>query len=127
MPPNTIKEGDLQLHFSGGKKNKAHIVEWLDYAANETSGWVVPLKKTKLQAEIALFWKLEEERRSWDTPVVPQKRPKATETTASEAAKKTASPEPNAKAKDIVKSRVGSSDDEDAHSPSGSGVDDTIE
>ncbi|PPJ52193.1 hypothetical protein CBER1_10361 [Cercospora berteroae] len=67
---NTIREGDLQLHVAGTKKNKAHISEWLDYAANTSSGWTRQLKDTTLPAEVALFWKLEKERLSWDKPVV---------------------------------------------------------
>ncbi|GIZ49360.1 hypothetical protein CKM354_001239000 [Cercospora kikuchii] len=70
VPPNTIKEGDLQLHFAGKKKNKAHVSEWLDYAANRSSVWARQLKDTTLPAEVALFWKLERERLSWDQPVV---------------------------------------------------------
>lgn len=70
VPPNTIKEGDLQLHFAGKKKNKARILEWLDYADSRSSGWTRQLKDTTLLAETALFWKLEKERLSWDKPVV---------------------------------------------------------
>ncbi|PIA90496.1 hypothetical protein CB0940_11396 [Cercospora beticola] len=77
VPSNTIKEGDLQSHFAGKKKNKAHISEWLDYAANTSSGWTRQLKYTTLPAEVALFWKLEKERLSWDKPVVSEAKDKA--------------------------------------------------
>lgn len=64
--------GDLQLHFAGKKTTKALMPLWIALAANESSGWSIPLKQTKLNSEIALFWKLQKERRDWDSPV---KRP----------------------------------------------------
>ena len=73
MQPNSIKPGDLQLHFAGKKTTKLLMPKWVDLAANESSGWAIPLEKTKLKSEIALFWKLEKEKNDWDTPVTPKK------------------------------------------------------
>ncbi|USW54831.1 Putative glycosyltransferase 34, nucleotide-diphospho-sugar transferase [Septoria linicola] len=73
VPANTIKAGDLQLHFAG-KKVKHLIPTYLALAANNSMGWEMPLKKTKLQMEIALFWKLTKERQDWDQPVPSKKK-----------------------------------------------------
>lgn len=72
VPPNTIKAGDLQLHFAG-KKVKHLIPTYLALAANNSLGWEMPLERTKLKAEIALFWKLEKEKKDWDAPVASKK------------------------------------------------------
>ena len=77
MPDNTIMPGDLQLHFAGKKTTKALMPQWVALASNETSGWHIPLGKTKLETEIALFWKLEKEKKEWDEPV---KKPGKAET-----------------------------------------------
>ncbi|SMR55404.1 unnamed protein product [Zymoseptoria tritici ST99CH_1A5] len=68
VPENTIKAGDLQLHFAG-KKVKHLIPTYLAIAANNSMGWRMPLRETRLPAEIALFWKLAKEKREWDKPV----------------------------------------------------------
>lgn len=47
--------------------------KWIDLAANESAGWAIPLEKTRLKAETALFWKLEKERSHWNTPVTSEK------------------------------------------------------
>ena len=73
LQANSIRPGDLQLHFAGKKTTKLLMPKWIDLAANESAGWAVPLEKTKLKAEVALFWKLEKEKSDWDTPVASKK------------------------------------------------------
>lgn len=68
VPENTIKPGDLQIHFAG-KKVKHLVPTYLALAANESSGWSMPLENTRLELETARFWKLESERHSWNRPV----------------------------------------------------------
>lgn len=68
VPENTIRAGDLQLHFAG-KKVKHLIPTYLALAANNSMGWEMPLSSTTLQSEVALFWELQMKKETRSEPV----------------------------------------------------------
>lgn len=55
---NSVKNGDLQLHFVGsGDTKKSRMTTFMDSYEKSKSEWVMPLESTKYQKEIDHFWK----------------------------------------------------------------------
>ena len=54
--PNTVRQGDLQVHFSGPKKNKDHLGWWQDLSERHDPNWELPMSETGIEAEVAAFW-----------------------------------------------------------------------
>lgn len=57
---NIFEPGDMMMHFSNYKR-KAHLLEYVQIAAQEDSEYQVPLEELKLEEEVAEFWRREKE------------------------------------------------------------------
>ena len=57
LSPSTLRKGDLQVHFAGPKKTKAHMPYYQDIAEKRDPEWELPLDRTSYPEEISAFWR----------------------------------------------------------------------
>lgn len=78
VPDNTIKPGDVQLHFAG-KKVKHLIPTYLKSVKSNSMGWQMPVEQTNLTAEVEEFYGLELARIEADAKLLEQEAEKSRE------------------------------------------------
>lgn len=59
---NSVKEGDLVVHFAGHKETReATMKKWLKFQEEHYEEWELDLDKTDYLREIKMFWEVEAE------------------------------------------------------------------
>ncbi|TKX20247.1 galactosyl transferase-like protein 4 [Elsinoe australis] len=56
LKSNTVRRGDLQVHFAGRLQKTEHIARWNKMVADHKAEFEVPFEGSQLQDEIAAFW-----------------------------------------------------------------------